>query len=215
MPRPGRIFVEGDGRFDAPGLVLCGVWELSGVVSLEPNRARYHNLTTPTAQTHPPTRSDRAEGVSESPKTSSFARRPARAVCDRSVRVVTRSFTKAGMGLRRILVHITRIDPGDAEASGGFLGSPRPKTTIPGESSHRFAGNCWWTRARRIRTIGAMPLEVPILEIKPAPVYQRIAPKAKHLQELGLSQSQIGCWLGVDRRTVGKALRWLSEVARS
>ena len=33
-----------------------------------------------------------------------------------------------------------------------------------------------------------MPIEVPILEIKPPPVYQRIAPRANHLQELGMSQ---------------------------
>jgi len=57
-----------------------------------------------------------------------------------------------------------------------------------------------------------MPLEVPILEIKPPPLYQRIAPKAKLLQELGMSQVEIGHRLGVDRWTVGKALRWFSEL---
>ena len=57
-----------------------------------------------------------------------------------------------------------------------------------------------------------MPIEVPILEIKPPPVYQRIAPKARRLQELGMSQSEIGRRLGVDRWTVGKALRWLKEI---
>jgi len=59
-----------------------------------------------------------------------------------------------------------------------------------------------------------MALEVPILEIKPPPVYQRIAPKAKHLLELGLSQSEIGRRLGVDRWTVGKAIRWFAELKR-
>jgi hypothetical protein len=58
-----------------------------------------------------------------------------------------------------------------------------------------------------------MPLEVPILEIKPPPVYQQIAPTAKHLQELGMSQSEIGRRLGVDRWTVGKAHCWLKGVA--
>ncbi len=58
-----------------------------------------------------------------------------------------------------------------------------------------------------------MPIEVPILEIKPPLIYQRIAPKATHLQELGMSQSEIGRRLGVDRWTVGKALRWLKGVA--
>jgi DNA-binding transcriptional regulator LsrR (DeoR family) len=55
---------------------------------------------------------------------------------------------------------------------------------------------------------------VSILEIKPPPVYQRIAPKAKHLQELGLNQSEIGRRLGIDRWTVGKALRWLAGMRR-
>jgi len=57
-----------------------------------------------------------------------------------------------------------------------------------------------------------MPIEVQILQIKPPPVYQRIAPKAQQLQELGLSQSEIGRRLGVDRWTVGKALIWMKEI---
>jgi len=57
-----------------------------------------------------------------------------------------------------------------------------------------------------------MPVEVPILEIKPPPVYQRIAPKARHLQELGMSQSEIGRRISVDRWTVGKAFRRFSEL---
>ena len=71
----------------------------------------------------------------------------------------------------------------------------------------------WWTRTRRIRTVAAIPIEVPILEIKPAPVYQQIAPKAKHLHELGMTFKEIGLKLGVDRWTVGKAVRWL-EIMR-
>jgi hypothetical protein len=50
---------------------------------------------------------------------------------------------------------------------------------------------------------------VPILAVKPPPVYQRIAPKARHLKELGFTQAEIGQRPGVDRWTVGKALRWL------
>ena len=59
-----------------------------------------------------------------------------------------------------------------------------------------------------------MPIEVPILEIKQPPVYQRIAAKAKHLNELGMTQAEIGRRLGVDRWTVGKALRWLAQLKR-
>lgn len=68
---------------------------------------------------------------------------------------------------------------------------------------------------RRIRTFAAVPLEVPILEIQPPPVYEKIAPKALHLQELGMSQTEIGHRLGVDRWTVGKGIRWLRGLGRS
>ncbi len=60
-----------------------------------------------------------------------------------------------------------------------------------------------------------MSIEVPILEIKPPPVYQQIAPKAKHMQELGMSQAAIGLRLGVDRWTIGKALQWLKGIKRA
>ena len=59
-----------------------------------------------------------------------------------------------------------------------------------------------------------MPIKVPILEIKQPPVYQRIATKSKHLNELGMTQAEIGRRLGADRWTVGKALRWLQEIGR-
>jgi hypothetical protein len=59
-----------------------------------------------------------------------------------------------------------------------------------------------------------VPIEVPILEIKPPPVYQRIAAKATHLIELRTTQAEIGRQLGVDRWTVGKALRWLAQLKR-
>ena len=59
-----------------------------------------------------------------------------------------------------------------------------------------------------------MPIDAPILEVKPPPPYRRIAPTALPLQELGLSQSEIGRRLGIDRWTVGKALRWLRRASR-
>lgn len=72
----------------------------------------------------------------------------------------------------------------------------------------------WWTRTRRIRTTAFITIEVPILETRMPPIYQRIAVKAKHLHELGLSQSEIGRRVGVDRWTVGKALRWITQPKR-
>jgi len=70
----------------------------------------------------------------------------------------------------------------------------------------------WWTRTQRIRTAAAVPMEVAILDGQLPPVYQRIAAKADHLHELGMTQAEIGRRFGVDRWTVGKAIRWLRRV---
>ena len=40
-------------------------------------------------------------------------------------------------------------------------------------------------------------------------MYQRIAARAMQLRELGMTYPEIGIKLGVDRWTVGKAVRWL------
>ena len=77
-----------------------------------------------------------------------------------------------------------------------------------------FRSEAWWTRTQRIRTVAAVPLEVPILEVKLPPVYQRIAQKAKHLRELGMTYPEIGEKLGVDRWAVGKAVRWFGGINR-
>ena len=66
----------------------------------------------------------------------------------------------------------------------------------------------WWTRSQRIRTIGELALEVDLLEAERVPLYQEIAPKAVHLRALGLNLSRIGRHLGVDDKTVAKALSW-------
>jgi len=58
-------------------------------------------------------------------------------------------------------------------------------------------------------------MEVAILDSRPPPIYQRIAPKAKHMHELGMTHAEIGRRLRVDRWTVGKALRWMRGVPRS
>ena len=44
-------------------------------------------------------------------------------------------------------------------------------------------------------------------------VYQRIASKALHLRELGLSDRAIATRLGVTDKTVTKAIRWLEKMA--
>jgi len=58
-----------------------------------------------------------------------------------------------------------------------------------------------------------MPVDIPIIETTAPPVYQRIAAKAKHLRDLGMTYPEIGDQLGVDRWTIGKAIRWLQRCA--
>ena len=67
----------------------------------------------------------------------------------------------------------------------------------------------WWTLSQRIGTLGEIPLEADILDAGPPPTYQKIAPKALQLQQLGMSKLAIAKRLGVTDKTVGKALSWL------
>jgi hypothetical protein len=53
-----------------------------------------------------------------------------------------------------------------------------------------------------------VPFEVALLEAEERPAYQRIADEAKKLHRLGLSNSKIARHLGVDDKTVAKAIRW-------
>ena len=46
-----------------------------------------------------------------------------------------------------------------------------------------------------------------LVETSELPAYQRIAPKALHLRELGLSDRVIAMRLGVTDKTVAKAIR--------
>ncbi len=47
------------------------------------------------------------------------------------------------------------------------------------------------------------------MEASPPPVYQQIAERVKHLRELGMSNRTIAGALGVDGKTVAKAVDWL------
>jgi len=64
---------------------------------------------------------------------------------------------------------------------------------------------------RRIRTAASIPVDIPIAETREPPVYQQIAMKAARLRELGMTYPEIGQKLGVDRWTIGKAVRWLQR----
>ena len=67
------------------------------------------------------------------------------------------------------------------------------------------------TRSERIRTASEIALEFPLTEAE-APLYQRLAPEIARLHRLGLSRRRIGMELGIDDKTVGKALRWLTHL---
>jgi len=56
-----------------------------------------------------------------------------------------------------------------------------------------------------------MPVDIPIAETREPPLYQQIAVKAAQFRELGMTFPEIGQRLGVDRWTVGKAVRWLQR----
>ncbi len=47
-----------------------------------------------------------------------------------------------------------------------------------------------------------------------APLYQRLAPEIARLRRLGLSRRRIGTELGIDDKTVEKALRWNQSLTR-
>lgn len=56
-----------------------------------------------------------------------------------------------------------------------------------------------------------MQVDISIVEAWDPPIYQRIAAKPAHLHELGMTYPEIGMKLGLDRWTVGKAVRWLQR----
>jgi hypothetical protein len=69
----------------------------------------------------------------------------------------------------------------------------------------------WWTRSQRIRTLGEMLFDVPLIDTVDRPLYQKIAEEATHLQRLGLNYAQIARHLKVDDKTVAKALHWINK----
>lgn len=82
------------------------------------------------------------------------------------------------------------------------------------EASTEGLGDCgweWWTRTQRIRTAAEIRFGVPILDTLEPPTYQRIAGKAAHLRELGLSDVVIARRFGVSDKTVAKAIGWMSD----
>jgi hypothetical protein len=76
----------------------------------------------------------------------------------------------------------------------------------PKGAEGRFELFAKWTRTQRIRTAGAIPIEGVIVDQAETPVYLKLADKAKHLRELGLSDKTIARALGISDKTVAKAI---------
>lgn len=55
-----------------------------------------------------------------------------------------------------------------------------------------------------------MPFEVALLEVGERPVYQRIAGEVAKLCRLGMRKSVIARRLGVDAKTVARAVAWMA-----
>jgi hypothetical protein len=58
--------------------------------------------------------------------------------------------------------------------------------------------------------VSEVGLEFPLTEAE-TPLYQRLATEITRLRRLGLSRRRIGKALGIDDKTVGKALYWLAQ----
>jgi hypothetical protein len=78
----------------------------------------------------------------------------------------------------------------------------RPKQK---DEARLSAGFELWTRLQPIRTASEIPLEVVLFASKPFE-FQRIEAEAVRMRRLGMSLRAIGAALGVDEKTVRKAL---------
>ena len=64
----------------------------------------------------------------------------------------------------------------------------------------------WRTREGPIRTASLIPVKVKVPIDQTIAVYQKLAPKIKEMKALGMSYRDIAVSLGIDKKTVGKAL---------
>ncbi len=68
-----------------------------------------------------------------------------------------------------------------------------------------------WTRLQSSRTAGLITARIRILPVRQPPLYQRIAPKARQLQALGMTPPQIARALGIDPKTALKACTYSGQ----
>ena len=65
----------------------------------------------------------------------------------------------------------------------------------------------WWTRLQPIRTVSERPLDFAIFTRDPF-AFQSFGGEASRMRRLGMSLRAIGAALGVDEKTVRKAIVW-------
>jgi len=56
-----------------------------------------------------------------------------------------------------------------------------------------------------------MPFEAALANLSTPPVYQRIAEQSLHLRQLGMNSNRIAIILGVERKSVVRAIHWIQK----
>ena len=70
----------------------------------------------------------------------------------------------------------------------------------------------WRTREGPIRTVSLIPIHIKVPLESTIALYQKLAPKIKEMKALGMSYREIAQSLGVNKKTVGRALELKSSL---
>jgi hypothetical protein len=69
----------------------------------------------------------------------------------------------------------------------------------------------WWARSQRIRTAAESSFQLDLFRTAAESTYQRIAVRARHLKQLGITDAVIARHLGVSDKTATKAIAWITK----
>jgi hypothetical protein len=100
--------------------------------------------------------------------------------------------------------------PAEKRETHALLHAPQENVTPDGGSNSLQ----WWARSQRIRTTAAHCFEVALYQTTAGLVYQRIAARALHLRQLGLTPAVIARHLGCSDKTATKAIAWIAKLRR-
>ncbi|NGX29237.1 MAG: hypothetical protein K940chlam4_00067 [Candidatus Anoxychlamydiales bacterium] len=67
------------------------------------------------------------------------------------------------------------------------------------------------TRQQLIRTMSLIPVQIKITYKNNIHLYQKLAPKIKELQALGLTHNEMVCRLKISRKTILKSFLYLKD----